>query len=233
MADKKKSFAVGAGITPKCVLIFPYLNKPDTKFNAEGEFRTKAKFEGEAAVTIVELLTGYYDKAIAAMVEELKGKAKTPELAKKITEKSIKRAADKPWKDELDDETGEPTGNVIVSFKQKAQITGKDGTVYKKRVDLFDVAGKKFPIEKLIYGGSTAKLAYEALPFYTPALGAGLTLRLKAAQIIDLRTNGPKNADEYGFGSEGDGLPEEELSDGEQDTPAEGAGDSTDDSPDF
>ena len=232
MADKKKSYAVGKGITPKCTLVFPYLNKPDTKFNADGEFRTKAKFEGEAVTAIVATLEKCYTDAIAAVVIEQQAKAKTPELAKKINAKTIKKAADKPWKMELDSETGEETGAVLVSFKQKAQIKVKDGTIYKKKVDLFDAAKKPFPVDKLIYGGSTAKIAYEALPFYTHALGAGLTLRLNGAQIIDLRTNGPKNADAYGFGEEGEGLEDEGLGagDGEEAT-ADGDGDPA--NPDF
>lgn len=207
MADAKKRIPpVEKGITPKGVLVFPYLNKPDTKFKKEGAYRARLKLEGEDAQAFLAKMEAAYTKAIDLAVEELKSKAKTPALAKSITVKSIKKASDKPWKPEIDPETGDETGAILFNFGKKASFVNKEGETVELRVDLFDAAKKPFPRKTMIYGGSTAKIAYEAHYFYTPALGAGLTLRLNGAQIIELRTGGAKDADAYGFGEEGEGL---------------------------
>lgn len=196
MAEAKKK-PIAKGITPKGVLVFPYLNKPDTKFKAEGEFRAKLRLGGEDA----EKLKAVFDKAHGEAVALIKSEEPAPAKRKLIKD------ADKPYAAELDKETGEETGFTLFTFKQKASIKNKAGEVFEKRPDLFDAARNPFPKDKLIYGGSTAKIAFEAWPFFTAKVGAGITVRLIAAQIIELRSNGPKDAAAHGFGDEGEGLP--------------------------
>lgn len=196
---KKKSRALGKGTTPKGVLSFPHLTKPDTKFKAEGEYHTKVRLTGADAAAMIAKVDGFHEQAVAAIIEEKS--AADPKNAAKIA-KTMKRA-DKPYKEELDGD-GNGTGAYLFTFKQKASIKLKDGTVIEKKVDLFDAGNKPFPANTPIYGGTVARVAYEALPFHTPAVGAGLTMRLNAVQVIELRTAGERSAEEYGFeGEEG------------------------------
>lgn len=240
---KKKSYNVGKGTTPKGSLIYPHLTKPDTKFKAEGEYRTRFRLDGEDAQVFIGKVEDFYKLAIEKVVEEkveearLKFKAPKdkptavfdPVKAKARIEKELKRA-DKPYKEILDDE-GNETGAYAFTFKQKATLKLRDGTIVTKKVDLFDAANK--PLTGVaVYGGTVAKIAYEALPFFTPAVGAGLTLRLNAVQVIELKTAGDRDAKSYGFEEEGEGIESEstDTSEGSGDD-AGGAGDPA--NPDF
>ena len=50
-----------------------------------------------------------------------------------------------------------------------------------------------------IWGGSVLRISADLIPFYVAAVGAGVSLRLKAVQIIDLKTGGGAGAESYGF----------------------------------
>ena len=62
---------------------------------------------------------------------------------------------------------------------------------------------KKNPIPNgtSIWGGSLGKIAYQLVPYYVPAIGAGVSARLKAAQIIKLVEGKDQNVfkEEDGF----------------------------------
>ena len=42
------------------------------------------------------------------------------------------------------------------------------------------------PLSTLIWGGTKMRVAYELVPYYAPMIGAGITARLKAVQVIEL-----------------------------------------------
>lgn len=115
----------------------------------------------------------------------------------------------------IDDETGE----YIIKYKMKAQFQYKGKTI-TQRPTLFDAKKTKLAEDTKIGGGSVIRVAAEVNPYYTPALGAGISLRLKGVQVLELRTYGESSADSLGFDSE-DGF---EAEDGE----SEGASDFND-----
>lgn len=205
-ANKPKPIAKGT--TPKGVLAFPFLNKPDTKFKADGEYRTKLRLGGEAAAELQKTIDAAYDAAVKQIKAEMtaKGGAEAAK-AKKI------KLADKPYKPAVDKD-GNETGETEFTFKQKAKITAKNGDVFEKKIDLFDAAKQRLSKDVLVYGGTVAKVAFEAWPFFTAQVGAGVTLRLCAVQVIELKTGGARDADDYGFGEEGDGLPTDTSGEG-------------------
>lgn len=238
---KKKQYNVGKGTTPKGSLIYPHLTKPDTKFKAEGEYRTRFRLDGEEAQSFITKVDDFYSLAITKVIEEQVEKASAafkapkdkpdakfdPVKAKTRITKELKRA-DKPYKAIVDDE-GNETGAYAFTFKQKATITTKSGEVIKKKVDLFDAANK--PLTGVaVYGGTVAKIAFEALPFFTPAVGAGLTMRLNAVQVIELKTAGDRDAKSYGFEEEGEGIEQDDGAGSETEAGGE-AGDPA--NPDF
>jgi len=174
--------------TPAGVAVYPHLTKPDTRFVPEGQFQVKLRIPSEEAQDLIAEL----DKAFAAAQEI--AKEKNP--GKKIKE------ATKPYTIEEDDE-GNETGNIVVSFKCKAQITDKQGNTRANAPKLFDSKNKEFPKDEEIWGGSTLRIAFNAIPYYTAMAGAGISLRLKAVQVIELVSGaGGGTGASYGFGEE-------------------------------
>lgn len=168
--------------TPAGIAQYPYLTKPDTKFNPDGEYKIALEIPGAAAQDIVTFL----DEQFAASV----AKAKKENAGKKIKEGDVPYSVD------------EDSGKVTVRFKLKAKVTPKQGDPFEQRPAIFDAKGKPLQDAK-IGGGSKVKVAYELVPYYTAIAGAGVSLRLKAVQVIDLvEFSGGASADAYGFGEE-------------------------------
>lgn len=169
--------------TPAGIAQYPYLTKPDTKFNPDGEYKISVEIPGAAAQDIVTFL----DEQFAASV----AKAKKENPGKKIKE------GDVPYS------VNDDTGKVTVRFKLKAKVTPKMGDPFEQRPALFDAKGKPIGADAKIGGGSKVKVAYEMVPYYTAIAGAGVSLRLKAVQVIDLvEFSGGASSEAYGFGEE-------------------------------
>ena len=76
--------------------------------------------------------------------------------------------------------------------------------------DVFDAGGKKLAKVPEIWGGTRGIVAGEFRPFSMP-IGVGISLRLKAVQIIELRQGGQGGtADSYGFGKQEGGFEAED-----------------------
>ena len=83
-------------------------------------------------------------------------------------------------------------------FKFKMKATGKNkktNEAFSQKPALFDAEKNPFPQSQSIWGGTKGKVAFRAKGYYVPALGAGVTLQLKAVQIIDLVEGGSKQGD--------------------------------------
>lgn len=174
--------------TPAGNAIWPKLTKPDTKFNAEGEYTTKLAIPCEEAQELIAELDKAYEQSQEIAKERNPGK-------------KIKQAA-KPYTLEEDDQ-GNETGNIILSFKCKAKLTDKQGNSFPNAPKLFDSKNKEFPKDQDIWGGSTLRIAFNPVPYYTAMVGAGVSLRLKAVQVINLVSGGGGgNGASYGFGEE-------------------------------
>jgi hypothetical protein len=182
--------------SPVGTAVFPKLSTPDTKYKALGEYATKLVLSGDDSAPIIEK----FEAELAAYFEEVKAELMKGDGKSKAKAKSLKFAADKPFKPEVDDE-GDETGNFVFNFKMPARIAreGKPDLVLKP--DVFDAAGKKLTSPPDIWGGSRLKVAFELRPFNT-AIGVGMSLRLNAVQVIELRSAGQRDAAGYGFGAE-------------------------------
>jgi hypothetical protein len=178
------------------VAIYPKLNIPDTKFKPLGEYQCKLKLSADEAAPIIQAFDVVLEAHFKAEQEELmKGDGKS-----KAKAKAMKYAADKPFKPNFDDE-GNETGEIIFNFKMPARIVreGKEDLILKP--DFFTADGRKLAGNiPEIWGGSKLSIAAELRPFHT-AIGVGVSLRLMAVQIIELRTKGSNNSAGYGFAS--------------------------------
>lgn len=235
MSEQKKKVIHEKVLTEKGIAKFPYLNKADTKFNKDGEFRIRLILEGTDGAPIKAKLEAAAEKAYQDTKAQLEEAFKTEKGEKKAKAKKALdtlKKADLPIKDVYDDD-GNETGQIELSFKMKAQRSGGEGKPpIKQFPKLFDAKGNPFPITKDIWGGSEVKVAGQIIPFYTAAVGAGASLRLSAVQIIKLNEGGGGNAESYGFGKE-DGYeadPDEAAANGFSD---ESEGQGADGSEDF
>ena len=159
--------------TPQGVAQYPWLSKPDTKFSEEGDYKVNLILSKQDAIPILKQINEVYAENYE---KELK-KAKGAEIKK----------APPPYLEELN-ETGEPTGNIILKFKSKA--------AYKPAI--FDAKGIPM-IDSNIWGGSEIKINGSAAPYFTPLIGAGVSLRLRAVQVIQYVEGGSGTADRFGF----------------------------------
>lgn len=189
--------------TPKAPCLWPKLSEPDTKFKEEGEYSISVILTPEQAEPLIKRATEYYEKFIAEQTQLLNSK------------KPLKRADIGAWKDDVDKD-GNPTGNVRFSMKMKASIVSKKtGKKMEFKPAVFDKYGA--PTEASFGSGSAVKVNFEVYPWYTAALGAGLSFSLRAVQILEVRSAIPSNAKDFGFTAE---IPEDSVFTPESDSPS-------------
>jgi len=100
-------------ISPSGKAVYPWLNIPDTKFDADGVFSVKLRM----------------DK---------KGAAKINSVIKPL----MNGGTNNPVKPEVDDQ-GEKTGNYLVNFKMKAHVKTKSGDEWDQKPVLLDGDGNR------------------------------------------------------------------------------------------
>ena len=207
MADqrqKNKRFTSAAGI-----FAYPRLDTPDTKFDSDGVYKCNLILSEADAQPFIDAIEKETQAHLAAFTEK-NGK---PDPKKPRAGKVIK-VRDPAYGPELDKD-GKATGNIVFRTKSKAQIKdSKTQEIIKIRPQLFDGLGKPLKPGTKVGGGSTGKLAVELAPSWTALAGYGISLRLRAAQVITLVEFGQGNAGSFGFGDEGgyDGSEQESSS---------------------
>lgn len=210
MTDTKKPKRTRL-ITPRGVLVFPHLNKPDTKFKPEGDYRTKLRMYEEDAKPLIDKLQPLLDAAVKKAQSDPKRKGKKLKINDFYSQR-------------LDD-NGDATGEVEFNFKMQASGARADGTKWVAKPDLFDAHGQPMPADVAIWSGTIARVAFEVGEYDKP-IGIGLSLRLSAVQVIELVSSGQRDAASYGFGNEDDGEGDEEpAGEGASNTEGGGAGD--------
>ena len=189
--------------SPKGRALYPKLKDPDTKFKPEGEYSVKLLLSEAEAAPILEMCQRLQQAAFDEEFE--KQQAAKPKMSASKIREGIK-LAELPVKPQTDPETGEETGDFVATFKMKASgITKKTGKPWSRRPALFDAKNKPLNPQKVdVWSGSVLKIIYTVSPFCT-ALGAGVSLRLEAVQVIELRSGGAQDAAGYGLTEEEDG----------------------------
>lgn len=193
------------GVTPVGVASYPYLNKPDTKYNADGEFKVSLALGGEETEALraqIDEMTAEYGEKVKAELQEKLAAAKTGAEKAKIKKAIEGLTINLPYSESVDDD-GEPDGGYILKFKSKAQFKDKKtGKAIKRTIRLFDAKKKSTTVA--VFSGSQIKVAYELSPYFVSGTGAyGVSLRLNAVQIIELsQGSGGGNASGYGFDEE-------------------------------
>ncbi len=201
--------------TPAGTASYPFLTRPNTKFDADGEYRVTLILPANEAKPLMKSI----DEAMKESFE--KAKSDNPKKAKSI------RMAKPPYTNVTDD-NGNETGDIQFGFKMKAKITPRNGgEPFEVKPALFDAAGQSLPKTVSIGSGTKMKICAELIPYFTDLVGAGITLRLKAVQIIELIEYNGQTADKFGFGVE------EGFVFGSDETPDAGTAQGLDDEADF
>lgn len=205
--------------TPAGEFVWPWLNKYDDRpikgKPQKAAYKLSIRYDAQNPAwlkmqeKIDALVEASYDKA----VEE------NPKKKKLIVRQF-------PYSMETDDE-GEETGNVVLKLKQNAFfVDKKTGTERQASVALFDAAGRPINREKtMIYGGSTGVASFTTRPYLVDSTnGAGISLDLKAVQVLVLVSATERSASSYGFqaqegyeGTEDEGTTEDEATSTETD----------------
>jgi hypothetical protein len=148
--------------------------EPDTKFNPLGEYSINLQMPVADAAAMSEQLEGIVQAKFNEAIKE------DPRLKNTLTTQDVCTTV-------FDRETGDDTGLVEFKFKLKAKVQKRDGTYYEQQPAVLD--SKKVPISKdvLVGNGSRVKVAFEPITYVMSSTKkAGVSLRLKAVQVIDL-----------------------------------------------
>ena len=185
-------------VTPKGTLIYPYLSTPDTKFSTHGDYKAEIELPEDAMLfdakgkpqgTILDFLQQSLEDSVEKFAEIHNGKKKKGKAIE------VEEAQDAPFY--CND------GKLFVKFKLKAYVEPAEGEAFTQAPLLFDAKGKKFSPPKNPWNGTTAKISFECVPYYNAKdAEAGITLRLKAAQVINPVFGGEADGEDYGFGEE-------------------------------
>ena len=197
--------------SPRGVFVYPSLDKPDFGTKAfpkpDGDYKVTLKLpEADAEKFISEKLGGLIEEAR----EEASRAFKELPIAqrKKLKEVTFNDVG----APEYDKETEEPTGYVLIKIAMRAGGVRKDKSTWNQRPAVFDARGVALKKVPEIWGGSEGRLSFTANPYFIPGTGAaGVSLRLKAAQVIKLVQGGQRDAGGFGFAPEDDGFDSSEF----------------------
>lgn len=148
--------------------------EPDTKFNPLGDFSINLQMPVADSVAMSEQLEQIVQAKFQEAIKE------DPRLKNSLTTQDVCQPV-------YDRDTGDDTGNVEFKFKLKAKVQKRDGTYYEQQPAVLD--SKKVPLsgDTLIGNGSKVKVAFEPVPYVMGSTKkVGVSLRLKAVQVIDL-----------------------------------------------
>lgn len=184
-------------VTPVGTAQWPWLSNPDTKWHELGEYKVSLILTEADAEKLERMITEMVDKKAE---EEQAGKKK-PKLAPL------------PFAPEEDDD-GNETGRVIFKCKNKNRINSKTGEVWDRKPLIVDSKGHACNAE--IGGGSQLRLKLELYPWHNAALGTGVSLQIKAVQVVELEPIKKKEFDDIdGFEAEDEPEVSRESEDGD------------------
>lgn len=192
--------------------IHPWVNRPDTKFNAEGVFKVGLRLSGKEA----EDLKAEIDTDAQAFFDEVTAEM-TPGERKKWS-------IHYPYTVEEDDD-GNPTGDIIFNFRQNAVIKLRDGSTKEVKVGVYDSMDND--MHKPVFGGSILRVMFSKRGIKMVSnKSAGIRLDFSMVQVKELAkgTGGGR-----GFGKVAGGYvehaDEEDVEHGQAEASADTGGD--------
>jgi hypothetical protein len=215
---EKKSFV--KYITPRGVMVFPKLNKPD-EYKGKVTYNTKLRFDlSQPGVSeFVEQVKKLHAEGLDLAKAELQGKAaeeKDVKKKRKIADAlAALEAGPSPVRAHVLEDGSDSDSLVEMTFKMPAFKTDKKTNAQvANKLKIVDASGIK-PVTAAVWGGSEGKVGGFFLHYYNPATNtAGVSLRMTGVQVLKLVSSGSGGPD---FGAE-----EGYTADDESDFPAAG-----------
>lgn len=151
---------------PPGIAVYPALNRPDTKYNDNGDYKANVRLsEAAAAATI---------KALQVKAKEYLGRV-------------LPKSGNTCWKPVLDDE-GEETGDVIFNIRASNRIAKKTGKLWDRKPLLLDAKKKPLSDDIAVWGGSKIRVQVEVEERQNKDGQKSLRLVPVVVQVIDLVT---------------------------------------------
>jgi len=165
---------------------YPYLFTPDTQYEKNGVYSVKLVLSDKDSKSIVKL----YEETLKARQEKENTQKRSPHDQYKVIK----------------------DGGIEFKFKLKAKVTMRDGTDFEQRPKILN-ADKTVAEQQAVYSGSKMKIAFQAISWHNNLQGVGVTLRLKAVQLIEIVSEKPKGNGDSNSSSDYDyGFEEEKVS---------------------
>jgi hypothetical protein len=187
MTDKPRYEAF---TTPAGEAVFPWITKADTQHDPNGVYHVDLSVPAEEAQDFIAKLERVRDEFVATLpTAKQNALAKRPVYMDEMTRPEYPEGASKEQKAAIRDAwEGEPTGNVLFRIKMKAKVTTAEGTTFEQEPVVVSAdTGER--VESPVYGGSVIRVRGQIVPYTNAAAGiVGVTLRMKAVQVIDLVT---------------------------------------------
>lgn len=188
-------------ITPKIEVSWAQLNEPDYEYKKEGEFHVRGRPDTDDPLyaALVETATRVRDEFFEEKKEELT-REKKGALLKKLFKVDV-------VKEEIDRESGDPTGFMSIRAGMKHHIEIKNGPKagqsFDKTPDFFNAKSERLRNPPKIGSGSVVKLGVRVIPYLIAKEGeVGVSFQLEGVQILKLVQGGQRDAGYYGFGAE-------------------------------
>jgi len=180
--------------TPVGIGQYAYLETPDFEYNSAGDWKVKVFMDPSA--DDVQEMCATMDDLLEKAMEYFTAQAKTAKDKKKV-----RPSENTPYYNETDDED-EPTGRIYINPKSIASGTTAEGEEWKRHMPIFDAQGVKVTEKLNIGSGTKMRVSLLLRAYYNKQSGVGVSLRLVAVQIIDLKQfgGGVQTAEDAGFG---------------------------------
>jgi len=194
-----------AFVSPIGTAVYPYLISPDVQHNPEGVYKTDLAVPAELAAPFIERLEGVLEGFFTGELNSTQQStlAKKPVWRLEYTRPEFPQDATDAEKDAIRAAfTPEETGNVLFRIKMNAQFTTKKGEVIKQTpVVVAAETGER--ITENVWSGSTIRVKGQVVPYVNAAAQiAGVSLRLKSVQVIELVTGGEASGFWTDFGDD-------------------------------
>lgn len=169
-------------VTPVGEAVFPYLRRPDN-YNGDESYKVSIRVHPDA-----DGVSEFIERMEAIRDHEWEN---NPQALKLNKAQKAKLSAHPVAREEVDAD-GEPTGYLLIPVKCKKEYVDRDtGKAVSLKPQVVDAKKQVIPETIDVGPGSTIKAAFSPFFWINPSIKAyGLTARLKAIQVIELKERG-------------------------------------------
>ena len=182
--------------SPAGEAVFPWLTKADTAHDAAGVYHTDLSLPFDLAQDFIARLEGVRDAFIQTLPVGQQSSL-TPRAVYQMEMTRPEYGADLTPAEKAairESHVGEETGNVLFRFKLKANVQPREGEAFSQS-PIVVTADTGERVEAPVYSGSIIRVRGQIVPYTSAAAGiVGITLRMKAVQVIELVTAGSGEA---------------------------------------